>query len=260
MKKRFIFLFVLVYFSCSLFGQYPKPTSAERFLHNFSKVQVLSAADQAQIEQRLDAFEQETSNEITVVIIDDLNGDEPWHYATELGEEWGVGKADKNNGLVFLIKPTQENGGRQVYLAPGRGLEAVITDLSCHDIVQHEILPEFKKNQYAQGINKALDILFKLAKGEINEKSYRDGIRKDKWVGGIFALLFILGALFLLIKRGGGDNTELLLVADAPDLASFTLEAAASEVVLAEVLLVAEVLVVLAAVVLVEEAQVVVGN
>ena len=206
MKKRFIFLFVLVYFSCSLFGQYPEPTSAERFLHDFSKVQVLSAADQAQIEQRLDAFEQETSNEITVVIIDDLNGDEPWHYATELGEEWGVGKADKNNGLVFLIKPTQENGGRQVYLAPGRGLEAVITDLSCHDIVQHEILPEFKKNQYAQGINKALDILFKLAKGEINEKSYRDGIRKDKWVGGIFALLFILGALFLLIMRGGGDN------------------------------------------------------
>jgi hypothetical protein len=57
-----------------------------------------------------------------------------------------------------------------------------------------------------------------------------------------------------------GAITELLLVADAPDLASFTLEAAASEVVLAEVLLVAEVLVVLAAVVLVEEAQVVVGN
>jgi hypothetical protein len=57
-----------------------------------------------------------------------------------------------------------------------------------------------------------------------------------------------------------GAITELLLVADALALASFTLEAAASEVVLAEALLVAEVLVVLAAVVLVAEALAEVGN
>lgn len=206
MKKLFFFLLITGFFNLPLFGQYPKPKSAARFLHNFSEVPILNAAEEAQIEQRLDAFEQETSNEITVVIIDDLNGDEPWHYATELGEEWGVGKADQNNGLVFLIKPTQENGGRQVYLAAGRGLEAAITDLSCHDIVQHEILPEFKKDQYAQGINNALDVLFKLAKGEINEKSYRKSLRQDNWAGGIFALLFILGILFLLIKRGGGNT------------------------------------------------------
>lgn len=206
MNKPFSLLLTLILFG-TLLGQIPKPSSPPRFLNNFSNTQILSAEEQAQIEQRLDQFEQETSNEITVVLIDDLDGDEPWHFATELGEAWGVGKADKDNGLVFLIKPTQENGGRQVYLAPGRGLEAAITDLTCQDIIQHEILPAFKQNQYADGINKALDVLFGLAKGEINEKSYRKQLHQNDWVKGLFGLLAILFILFLIIKRGGGGGT-----------------------------------------------------
>ena len=206
MKRTFQLLLILTFFG-SLFGQIPKQSSPPRFLNNFSRTNILSEEEQAQIEQRLDQFEQETSNEITVVLIDDLDGDEPWHFATELGEQWGVGKAEKDNGLVFLIKPTEENGGRQVYLAPGRGLEAVITDLTCQDIVQHEILPNFKEGQYAKGINQALDILFGLAKGEINEKSYRKNLRQHNWFGGVFSLIFILVALYLLIKRGGGGGT-----------------------------------------------------
>lgn len=206
MKKHLYLLLLLSWFG-TLLGQIPKAPSPTRFLNNLSNANIISEAEQAQIEKRLDQFEQETSNEISVVIIDDLGGDEPWHFATEIGEAWGVGKADKDNGLVFLIKPTQENGGRQVYLAAGRGLEATITDLTCQDIIQHEILPEFKQNQYANGINKALDILFGLAKGEINEKSYRKQLHQNDWVKGVFGLLAILFILFLIIKRGGGGGT-----------------------------------------------------
>lgn len=205
--KKSIYLLLALIGVVTLFAQVPEAPSPARFLNNFSNTNILSAEEQAQIEKRLDQFEQETSNEISIVIIDDLGGDEPWHFATEIGEAWGVGKADKDNGLVFLIKPTKENGGRQVYLAAGRGLEAVITDLTCQDIIQHEILPEFKQNQYANGINKALDVLFGLAKGEINEKSYRKQIHKNDLAKGIFGLLAILGILFLLIKRGGGGGT-----------------------------------------------------
>ena len=206
MKKHLYLLLLLSWFGTFL-AQIPKAPSPARFLNNLSNANIISEAEQAQIEKRLDQFEQETSNEISVVIIDDLGGDEPWHFATEIGEAWGVGKADKDNGLVFLIKPTQENGGRQVYLAAGRGLEAAITDLTCQDIIQHEILPEFKQNQYANGINKALDVLFGLAKGEINEKSYRKQLHQNDWVKGVFGLLAILFILFLIIKRGGGGGT-----------------------------------------------------
>jgi uncharacterized protein len=210
MKIRYLllpFIFGLITLFSASFGQYPQPQQPPRFLNNFSAEQILSTDEQAAIEQRLDRFEQETSNEITIIIVDDLNDDEPWQYATEIGEEWKVGKAEKDNGLVFLIKPNKDNGGRQVYLAPGRGLEAAITDLACQDIISHEILPNFKEGNYAQGINQALDVLFSLAKGEYNEKTYRDGLQKDKLRGGIISLIIILIVVFLLIKRGGGGGT-----------------------------------------------------
>ena len=88
MSKSIFFL--LAWLGCvSLFAQVPEVPSPARFLNNFSTTNILSEAEQAQIEQRLDQFEQETSNEISIVIIDDLGGDEPWHFATELGEAWG---------------------------------------------------------------------------------------------------------------------------------------------------------------------------
>ena len=209
MKKHYLlpFLVVLSFLFNYSFGQYPQPIQPPCFLNNFSSEQIISPEEQAAIEARLDRFEQETSNEITIVIVDDLNNDEPWHYATELGEAWKVGKADKDNGLVFLIKPTKANGGRQVYLAPGRGLEAAITDLVCQDIISHEVLPEFKHGKYAQGINQALDVLIALAKGEYNEKTYRDSVQKDKLTSGLIGLVIILVVLFFVIRRGGGGGT-----------------------------------------------------
>lgn len=207
MKKQILLWLLVGLNALGLYGQYPEPLSPPRFLNNYSQLAILSAAEMAQIEERLDRFEQETSNEITLIIVDDINYDEPWHYATQIGEQWGVGKKDKDNGLVFLIKPNEERGGRQVFLAPGRGLEAAITDLTCHDIVQHEILPNFKEGKYAAGINEALDVLFGLAKGEINEKSYRDELHQNDMVKGIIAFVILLIVLYLMIKRGGGGGT-----------------------------------------------------
>ena len=79
--------------------------------------------------------------------------------------------------------------------------------MACQDIVQYEILPAFKQEQYAKGINNALDVLFGLAKGEINEKTYRDQFHQRDLGSGIIALVFILIVLYLLIKRGGGGTT-----------------------------------------------------
>ena len=206
MSKYSYLLLALLGFT-TLFAQVPAAPSPARFLNNFSNTDILSAAEQAQIEQRLDQFEQETSNEITLVIIDDLNGDEPWHFATEIGEAWGVGKADKDNGIVILVKPTEEKGGHQVFISPGRGLEGAVTDISCGEIVDNELIPNFKKGDYFTGIKNAIVVLAKMAKGEINEKSYRKANHKNDLVSSLFGFLFIIVIVILLIRKGGrGGN------------------------------------------------------
>jgi uncharacterized protein len=205
--KAILAILVLLWTSTISWSQIPDAPNPPRFFNNFSQTGIISEEQGAELEAMLDQFEQETSNEITVVIIDDLGGDEAWHFAAELGKKWGVGKADKDNGVVLLVKPTEENGGHQVFIAPGAGLEGAITDISCGEIVDNELIPNFKKEDYFTGIKNAIIVLEKMAKGEINEKSYRKANHKNDLVSSLFGFLVIIIIVILLIRKGGrGGN------------------------------------------------------
>ena len=205
--RKIIILFLVCFTALFAWSQVPDAPNPPRFFNNFSQTGIISEEQGAELEAMLDQFEQETSNEITVVIVDDLNGDEAWHYASELGEKWGVGKADKDNGIIILVKPTKEKGGHQVFISPGRGLEGAVTDISCGEIVDNELIPNFKKGDYFTGIKNAIVVLAKMAKGEINEKSYRKAIHKNDLVSSIFGFLLIIVLVILLIRKGGrGGN------------------------------------------------------
>jgi uncharacterized protein len=205
--KAILAILVLLWTSTISWSQIPDAPNPPRFFNNFSQAGIISEEQGAELEAMLDQFEQETSNEITVVIIDDLGGDEAWHFAAELGKKWGVGKADKDNGVVLLVKPTEDNGGHQVFIAPGAGLEGAITDISCGEIVDNELIPNFKKGDYFTGIKNAITVLEKMAKGEINEKSYRKANKKNDLVSSIFGFLFIIILIIVLIRKGGrGGN------------------------------------------------------
>ena len=205
--RKILSLFFVSFTVLFAWSQVPDAPNPPRFFNNFSQTDVISADQGAELEKLLDQFEQETSNEITVVIIDDIKGDEAWHFAAELGKKWGVGKADKDNGIVILVKPTKEKGGHQVFIAPGRGLEGAVTDISCGEIIDNEMIPHFKKGDYFTGIQKAIVVLEKMAKGEINEKSYRKENHKNDLRSSIIGFVIILIIVILLIKKGGrGGN------------------------------------------------------
>jgi len=132
---------------------------------------------------------------------------EPWEYATEIGEKWGVGKAEEDNGIILLIKPTEKTSRREVFIAVGRGLESVVPDLTANEIVQNELLPNFKNQAYFEGVKQAVKVLSELSKGEYSHNKYSKKNKKGDFLSGIFTVLFILILVILLIKRGGGGTT-----------------------------------------------------
>ena len=119
----------------------------------------LTPEESALLEQQLVAFAEQTSNQIVVVVVDDLGGYEPWDFATRLGDKWKIGQEKEDNGIVLLIKPTGNKGERKVFIATGRGLEGAIPDYTCNQIVENELLPNFKNQAFYSGIIGALDIL-----------------------------------------------------------------------------------------------------
>lgn len=90
----------------------------------------------------------ETSAEIAVAVISDLQGITIEEYAVTLFKKWGVGKADKDNGVLLLVSMQE----KKVRIEVGYGLEGAITDLEAGNIINDIIVPRFKENDYNAGV------------------------------------------------------------------------------------------------------------
>lgn len=95
--------------------------------------------------------------QVAVVIIDDLKGMKAINYATALGNKWGVGHKDTNDGITIVVKPKTDDAKGEAAIATGKGMEKILTNEVCQLIIDQEMIPEFKKNDYGKAIEEALD-------------------------------------------------------------------------------------------------------
>lgn len=147
-------LFVLFLIPYSLFpirvASYTSPGSPKGFMNDFAGM--LKPEEVQSLEADLQNFSNQTGNEIAVVTVPNLGGDTIENYAVKLFEEWKIGKAKQDNGVLFLIS----RDDRQVRIEVGYGLEPVITDIESAHIIADEIVPNFKLEHYYGGISGAL--------------------------------------------------------------------------------------------------------
>ena len=101
------------------------------------------------INQQLEQFERETSNQIVVAIYPSLPPDaEIAQYSTDTYNAWGVGQKGKDNGAVLFVFVNDH----KMFIATGRGLEGALPDAICKKIITQVIAPPFKQGNYAGGI------------------------------------------------------------------------------------------------------------
>lgn len=163
----------------------------------YDEAGILSSSERNELEQMLVDFEKSTSNQIVIVIVPDLCLYDKADYAIELGDYWQVGQANEDNGIVLLVKPKTSSSKGETFIAVGRGLEGVIPDGSTFSIVENELLPNFRKGNYYEGIKSATTVLMALAKSEYSLADYQNKIRDKKNIS-FFSLVSIIG-LFLLV-------------------------------------------------------------
>ncbi len=122
---------------------YPRPTG---FVNDFAGV--LSSEGKNRLEARLVNLEKATSAELAVVTIVKLDDTTIEEYAAGLFQDWGIGKKDKENGVLFIMSLVD----RDVRIEVGYGLEPVITDGRAGRILDNEVVPDFRTGDYEQGI------------------------------------------------------------------------------------------------------------
>ncbi|MFA6458351.1 MAG: TPM domain-containing protein [Patescibacteria group bacterium] len=116
----------------------------------------------AELNSKLANYEMQTGTEIAVALIASTDGMPIEQYATQLGNEWGVGKAQVDNGALLVIAVDD----RELFLATGSQLEGALTDIEARDIIDEVITPRFKNGDFDGGISAGVDAITAAIAGE----------------------------------------------------------------------------------------------
>lgn len=151
---------------------------------------------------RLAAFDGQTSTQIVVVVLSTLGG-EPLEDASRrivIGNR--MGQKGKDNGVLLLVV----RNDRKIRIEVGRGLEGVLTDMLANQIIRHEIVPHFKKDDYAGGIEAGVTAIMAATRNEYTADPKGEG-GEGVPIGVIIVILIIAFIMSRMrssgIRRGG---------------------------------------------------------
>src|SRR3546814_3142378 len=144
MKKLF-FIFLLACGNLAAAQDFPPQASPPRLVNDFADV--LGPDEEARLEQKLVAFDDSTSTQIAVVFIRSVGGYDITQYGDELAEKWGIGQADKRNGILLLTAVDDH----KVTIRVGYGLEPVVPDAVARMIIEQDLVQHYRQEQTLAG-------------------------------------------------------------------------------------------------------------
>lgn len=200
-KIKFVFRLAIVSFlligSLQSFAQRAVPDHAGVWVHD--EANVLSPSTKAQLEAVLKAERDSTSNQIAILVIPSLEGDDIDSYGIRVAEGWKLGTKDNDNGVLLLIAIKD----RKVRIDVGQGLEGVLTDAMSSRINRNEIAPRFRQGDYDGGVKAGVVAIIQTIKGQYvnTDPPQRKRGGRSPWLTVIFIIVLLI---IMSRKRGGG--------------------------------------------------------
>lgn len=186
------------------FSQIDIPKKPSKQMAVYDGADLLKDNEEKQLRQKLETYADTTSTQIVVATINSLNGEYIGTYATEWGDEWGIGEEGKDNGLLILIAKKDA----KIWFSTGYGLEPYLTDITTKTITENIVLPEFRKGNYYEGIDKGTTAVFEVLAGRFDPSNIEDKSNESTWPFAIFPILIII-VIFILVRsknKGGGPR------------------------------------------------------
>ncbi|WP_034923915.1 TPM domain-containing protein [Gillisia sp. CAL575] len=202
------FLFLLS-FSIDAVAQLDVPPKPKEETSVYDSADMLTPSEEQMLEQKLISYADTTSTQIVIATIESLNGEYIGLYAPKWAQEWGIGQAKEDNGLLILISKVD----RKIWITTGYGLEEYLTDFNTKDIIENIILPEFKNGSFYGGLDQGTTAIFEVLNGSFKGSPVRDnkstGIPINLIVMGIFFVIFLISlAKKNRNNKGGPGNSS----------------------------------------------------
>ena len=140
----------------------------------------LSAEQLAALEAKLAAFEAKSGPQIVVLLVPATAPEDIAAYAQRVAEAWKIGRRDVGDGVLLVVS----KGDRRVRIEVAKALEGAIPDLAARQIIDSAVRPAFRADDYAGGVNAAIDRLVQRIQGEgLPAPGARDSGRSSQGVG-----------------------------------------------------------------------------
>jgi uncharacterized protein len=197
---RFFFLFAIALFLCGSVCAGDNQQALPEFHRRVNDLSgTLSVDETRDLETKLAQFEQETSNQIVILLVQSLEGQSLEDYSIRVAEKNKFGKKERNNGVLVVVAK-DEHGIR---IEVGYGLEGALTDALSSQIIRNIIGPKFRQGDYAGGLNDGVEAIIAVTKGEFKGDGgkQRSGRRGFNPIA-IFILFIILNFFFRIFMTG----------------------------------------------------------
>lgn len=190
---RIIFTSIILFSEGILMAQQlPEPMVPSRLVNDFTGL--LSQDQQQALENKLVTFSRETTTQIAIVTWDDLQGYDINDFTQRLGQQWGIGQAGNDNGLLILVSPAM----REVSIQTGYGLEGAVPDAIAKRLIGNVILPAFRQQDYYGGLDSATNVIISLTRDEYTADEYLE----ESGDGDGAAAIVILMIIFMIFMSG----------------------------------------------------------
>jgi uncharacterized protein len=203
---KHLFFYFLLILPSFVFGQRAVPPHGGVWVHD--EAGILSDGARAELESILKAERDSTSNQIAVLTVPSLEGEDIDGYSIRVTDEWKLGKKDTDNGVLLLIAVQD----RKVRIEVGLGLEGVLTDALSSRIIRNEIAPHFRQGDNDGGVRAGVLSIIQAIKGQYVNN---DGPRKKRSRSPWSTLIFVIIMIIIMSRRnkgGGGSGMGGFLV------------------------------------------------
>lgn len=165
---------------------------------------MLSSAEQQQLETKLRNYRDTTTTVIAIATLEDLNGISIEETATTLFNEWNMWQGNKDNGILIVVARQE----RKMRIEVGYGLEGAVPDIMAGRIIREIITPNFKQGDFYRGLDRATSAIIMLASGEYTDQlAETNTSRQENDVASfIIFVLFMVFVIYSSSRRGDGDG------------------------------------------------------
>jgi len=122
----------------------------------------LTAEQQAGLEARLQAFEQQKGSQIAILIVPTTQPEDIAQYSLRVVEAWKLGREKQDDGVLILLAKND----RKMRIEVGYGLEGAIPDVTAKRIISDVMAPYFRQGDFYGGLNAAVERIAALIDGE----------------------------------------------------------------------------------------------